>query len=196
MSNEFNITVPSTVTLLGQNEALLETAPGIIKKLGEKGVVPAGINPIAPAKQPKAANFTFPITGGIVNPNLTSGQVTTVGGVEILKKGKTSSPQMKITNVVLELQQKTATVELEILPTPGQTGRSSIVELVFPANSINTNQTTRQITVAKAEAKLQAPAATVLNTTFNAGDEKAPPATSEFAAGELFGTFSMTLQAQ
>jgi hypothetical protein len=197
MSNEFNITVPSTVTILGQGEATLEGAPAAFKKFAEKGVqIPQGINPIAPAKSPKAGIFTFPITGGIVTPNATSGQVTTVGGVEILKKGKTASPQMKITNVFLELQQKTATVELEILPTPGQTGRSSIVELVFPANSITTNQTTRQITIQKAEAKLQAPAATTLNTVFNAGDEKAPPASSEFAAGELFGTFSVTLQAQ
>jgi Htaa len=196
MSNEFNITVPSTVTILGQGEATLEGAPAAFKKFVEKGVVlPQGINPIAPAKSPKASIFTFPITGGIVTPNATSGQVTTVGGVEILKKGKTASPQMKITNVVLELQQKTATVEIEILPTPGQTGRSSIVELVFPTNSITTNQTTRQIAIQKAEAKLQAPAATTLNTVFNAGDEKAPPASSEFAAGELFGTFSVTLQA-
>jgi hypothetical protein len=196
MSNEFNITVPATVTLLGQNEATLETAAGIIKKLGEKGVLPSGINPIAPAKQTKPGNFAFPITGGIVAVNGTTGQVTTAGGVEILKKGKTSSPQVKITNVIFELQQKTATVELEILPTPGQTGRSSIVELVFPTNSIQSNPTTRQITVTKAEAKLQAAAATTLNTVFNAGDEKAPPASSEFTAGELFGTFSMTLQAQ
>jgi hypothetical protein len=196
MSNEFNITSPSTVTLLGQNEASLETAPGILKKLGEKGVVPAGINPIAPAKQPKLGSTTFPISGGTVTQDLTSGTVTTTGGVEILKKGKLSSPAVKITNVYLELQQKTATVELEILPTPGQTGRSSIVELVFPTNSVQTNPTTRQITVAKAEAKLQGPAATTLNTVFNQGDEKAPPASSEFAAGELFGTFSMTLQAQ
>jgi hypothetical protein len=197
MSNEFNITVPSTVTILGQGEATFEGATAAFKKLAEKGVeVPKGINPIAPAKSPKAGSFGFPITGGIVTPDATSGQVTTSGGVEVLKKGKTSSPEVKITNVILELQQKTATVELEILPTPGQTGRSSIVELVFPSNSINTNPTTRQITIQKAEAKLQSVAATTLNTVFNAGDEKAPPATSEFAAGELFGTFSMTLQAQ
>lgn len=196
MSNEFNITVPSTVTILGQGEATLEAAPAILKKFGEKGVQPSGINPIAPAKQPKAADFTFPITGGIVAQNASSGSVTTQGGVEILKKGKTASPEMKITNVNVEFQQKTATVEIEILPTPGQTGRSSIVELVFPSNSINTNPTTRQITVQKAEAKLQGPAASTLNSVFNQGDEKAPPASSEFAAGELFGTFSMTLQAQ
>jgi hypothetical protein len=199
MSNEFNITVPSTVTILGQNEATLETATAVLKKFGEKGVVPAGINPIAPAKQPKAGNFTFPITGGIVTQNASSGTVTTQGGVSILKKGKTSSPEMKITNVNIEFQQKTATVEMEILPSPpfpGKTGRASIVELVFPTNSIQTNPTTRQITVQKAEAKLQGPAATTLNSVFNQGDEKAPPTSSEFAAGELFGTFSMTLQAQ
>jgi hypothetical protein len=199
MSNEFNITTPSTVTLVPQNEATLETAPAILKKLGEKGVLPSGVNPIAPAKSPKASNFSFPITGGIVAANGTTGTVTTAGGVEILKKGKTLSPQMKITNVTIELQQKTATVEIEILPVPpfpGQTGRSSIVELVFPANSVNANPTTRQITVQKAEAKLQAVAATTLNSVFNQGDEKAPPASSEFAGGELFGTFSMTLQAQ
>jgi hypothetical protein len=200
MSNEFNITNPSTVTILGQGEATFNGSVGSFKKLAEKGVaIPQGVNPIAPAKSPKTSIFNFPITGGIVAQDASSGQVTTVGGVEILKKGKTLSPQMRITNVNVEFTQKTATVEIEILPNPpfpGQTGRASIVELVFPANAIQTNPTTRQITVKGAEAKLQAPAASLLNQVFNQGDEKAPPASSEFAAGELFGTFSMTLQAQ
>ncbi|HVV90817.1 MAG TPA: HtaA domain-containing protein [Solirubrobacterales bacterium] len=199
MSNEFNITVPQTVTILGQGEATLETSPAVVKKFGEKGVQPSGINPIAPAKQPKATDFTFPITGGIVAQNASTGSVTTQGGVEILKKGKTLSPQMKITNLNVEFQQKTATVEFEVLPKPplqGQLGRSPIVELVFPSNSITTNPTTRQITIKGAEGKLQGSAASTLNSVFNQGDEKAPPASSEFAAGELFGTFSMTLQAQ
>jgi hypothetical protein len=129
----------------------------------------------------------------------TTGQVTTTGGVEIVKKGKTLSPTMKIANVWVEFAQKTATVELEITPAPpfpGATGRSSIVEIVFPANAIQSNPTTRQVTIKGAEAKLQAVAAQTLNTVFNQGDEKVPPATSEFAAGELFGTFSMMLQAQ
>jgi hypothetical protein len=200
MSNEFSTTVPQTVTILGQGEATLEGAAAAFKKFAEKGVeVPQGINPIAPAKNPKATTFTFPITGGTVAQNLSSGQVTTNGGIEILKKGKTLSPQMKITNVNLEFTQKTATVEIEIQPNPpfpGATGRSSIVELVFPGNAIQTNPTTRQITVKGAEAKLQAAAAATLNSVFNQGGEKAPPASSEFAGGEQFGTFSMTLQAQ
>jgi hypothetical protein len=200
MSNEFSTTVPQTVTILGQGEASFEGAAAAFKKLGEKGVdVTSGIKPIAPAKNSKVTQFTFPIAGGIVAPNASTGAVATSGGIEILKKGKTLSPQMKLTNIQVEFTQKTATVEIEVLPNPpfpGQTGRSSIVELVFPANAIQTNPTTRQITIKGAEAKLQAPAAATINSVFNQGGEKAPPASSELTAGELFGTFSMTLQAQ
>ena len=200
MSNEFSTTVPETVTILAQGEAGFEGATAAFKKFDEKGVDPAsGIKPIAPAKNSKVTQFTFPINGGIVAPNLASGQISTTGGIEILKKGKTLSPQMKITNIQFEFAQKTATVEIEVLPNPpfpGQTGRSSIVELAVPANAITTNSTTRQITVKGAEAKLQAAAAATLNSVFNQGGEKVPPTSSEFAAGELFGTFSMTLQAQ
>jgi hypothetical protein len=200
MSNEFSIAQPSSLTILGQNEATLEVSAGTLKKFVEKGVdASSGIKPIAPAKNSKVTNFTFPISGGTLATNYTTGQVTTTGGVEIVKKGKTLSPTMKIANVWVEFAQKTATVELEITPAPpfpGATGRSSIVEIVFPANAIQSNPTTRQVTIKGAEAKLQAVAAQTLNTVFNQGDEKVPPATSEFAAGELFGTFSMMLQAQ
>jgi Htaa len=200
MSNEFSTTVPSTVTILGQGEATLEGAVAAFRKFGEKGVeLPQGINPIAPAKKPKATAFTFPITGGTVAPNAGTGTVSTSGGVEILKKGKTLSPLMKIANVIVDFGQKTGTVEIEVQPSPpfaGATPRSPIVELVFPSNAITTNPTTRQITVNGAEAKLQAGAAATLNQVFNQGGEKTPPASSEFAGGELFGTFSMVLQAQ
>jgi Htaa protein len=200
MSNEFSITSPSSLTILGQNEATLEASAATLKKFVEKGVdASSGIKPIAPAKNSKVTNFTFPISGGTLATNYSTGQVTTTGGVEIVKKGKLFSPTMKITNIYVEFAQKTATVELEITPNPpfpGATGRSSIVDLVFPANAIQSNPTTRQVTIKGAEAKLQAVAATTLNQVFNQGDEKAPPASSEFVAGELFGTFSMTLQAQ
>jgi Htaa len=200
MSNEFSTTVPSTVTILGQNEATLSGNPTTFAKFGAKGVdLSSGIKPIAPAKNSKVTQFTFPITGGTVATNYTTGTVSTTGGVEIVKKGKTLSPTMKITNIVVEFAQKTATAELETTPTPpfpGATARSSIVDLTFPANSIQSNPTTRQITIKGAEAKLQAMTATTLNSVFNQGGETTPPASSEFAAGELFGTFSMVLQAQ
>lgn len=198
MSNEFSITSPSTVTILGQGEATFEGAAGAFKKFAEKGVDAAsGIKPIAPAKNSKVTQFAFPITGGTVAPSASGGTVTTSGGIEILKKGKTLSPQMAITNFFVEFSKKTATVEIQSNPAvPGAAGRSAIVELAFPANAIATNPTTRQITIKGAEGKLEAAAASTLNQVFNQGGEKAPPASSEFAGGELFGTFSMTLQAQ
>jgi hypothetical protein len=200
MSNEFSITSPSTLTILGQGEATFNANAQTFAKFGAKGVdLSSGIKPIAPAKNSKVTNFEFPITGGNVAANYSSGTIGTTGGVEIVKKGKTLSPTMKITNIQVEFAQKTATVEIEITPVPpfpGQTGRSSIVDLTFPTNSVVSNPTTRQITIKGAEAKLQAVAASTLNSVFNQGGETVPPASSEFAAGELFGTFSMVLQAQ
>jgi Htaa len=197
MSNEFSTTVPSTLTILANGEATLLGNAKTFAKFGEKGVnLSTGIKPIVPAKNSKVTQFTFPITGGTLATNYTSGIIGTSGGVEVIKTGKTVSPTMKITNIQVEFAQKTATVELEILPTPGALGRSSIVDLTFPANSVTSNPTTRQVTVKGAEAKLQAVAAATLNATFNQGGETTPPASSEFAAGELFGTFSMVLQAQ
>lgn len=197
MSNEFSTTVPSTLTILGQGEATLSANPKTFAKFAEKGVNPtSGIKPISPAKNAKVTQFTFPISGGTLATNYSSGIVGTTGGIEIVKTGKTVSPTMKITNIQLEFAQKTATAELEILPTPGATGRSSIVDVTFPANSITANPTTRQVTIKGAEAKLQAVAAATLNATFNQGGETTPPASSEFVAGDVLGTFSMVLQAQ
>ncbi|HEX4731239.1 MAG TPA: HtaA domain-containing protein [Solirubrobacterales bacterium] len=200
MSNEFSTTVPSTLTILGTGEATLSGNAKTFAKFGEKGVnLSSGIKPITPAKNSKVTQFTFPITGGTLATNYTSGIVGTSGGIEIVKTGKTISPTMKITNIQVEFAQKTGTVELEITPVPpfpGAVGRSSIVDLTFPANSITSNPTTRQVTVKGAEAKLQAVAAATLNSTFNQGGETTPPASSEFAAGESLGMFSMVLQAQ
>jgi hypothetical protein len=200
MSNEFSTTVPSTLTILGQNEATLEASAASFKKFAEKGVeLASGIKAISPAKNTKVTNFTFPIAGGTLATNYTTGTIVTSGGIEILKKGKTVSPLMKITNIQVEFAQKTATVEMEVTPNPpfaGLTPRAPIVDLTFPVNAIQSNPTTRTVTIKGAEAKLQTVSAATLNQVFNQGDEKAPPASSEFAAGELFGTFSMTLQAQ
>jgi hypothetical protein len=200
MSNEFSITSPSTLTILGQGEATLNGNAQTFAKFGAKGVdLTTGIKPIAPAKNSKVTNFEFPISGGTLATDYSSGQISTTGGVEIIKKGKTLSPTMKITNIQIEFAQKTATVETEITPAPpfaGATPRGPIVDLTFPTNSVVSNPTTRQVTIKGAEAKLQAAAAASLNSVFNQGGETVPPASSEFAAGELFGTFSMVLQAQ
>jgi hypothetical protein len=197
MSNEFSTTVPSTLTILGSGEATLAANAKTLAKFQEKGVnLSSGIKAITPAKNPKVTQFTFPIAGGTLATNYSSGIISTTGGVEIVKTGKTVSPTVKLTNIQIEFTQKTGTAELEILPTPGQTGRASIVDITFPTNGITSNPTTRTVTIKGAEAKLQAVAAATLNATFNAGGETTPPASSEFVAGDPLGTFSMVLQAQ
>jgi hypothetical protein len=197
MSNEFNITSPSTLTILANGEATFNANTKTFGKFAEKGVTLAsGIKPIAPAKNSKVTQFTFPIGAGNLATNYTSGNIPTTGGVEIIKTGKTESPTLRINNMVVEFATKTVSAELEILPAPGAAGRQQVLTLNFPANSITANPTTRQVTVKGAEGALTAAAATILNQTFNKAGEKAPPTSSEFAAGDLFGNFSMVLQAQ
>ncbi|HTR76087.1 MAG TPA: hypothetical protein VMH33_12610 [Solirubrobacterales bacterium] len=198
MSNAFGITVPSTVTLVGGGSATLAGSSSTFAKFGQKGVErPQGITAIAPATKPKSETFQLPVTGGTLALNGTGGTVATIGGIQILKQTKTLSPQLRISNVVLELATKSGTAELETQPVPPFTGlapRAQLVELVIPGNSIQTNTTTRQITMKGVEAKLVTGAASTFNTVFN--QPEAGPPNSDFAAGELLGTFTLNLQAQ
>jgi hypothetical protein len=198
MSNEFSTTVPATVTLIAQGNATLSGSTKSFAKFGEKGVErPQGITAIDPGTKPKGETFRLPVSGGTLALDGTSGTVDTTGGIQILKKTKTISPQLRITNVVIDFAAKNGTAELEAQPIPpfnGLAPRSELVELVVPGNAIQANSTTRQITIKGVEAKLVSGSATAFNTVFN--QPEAGPASSEFAAGEVFGTFSLTLQAQ
>jgi hypothetical protein len=101
-------------------------------------------------------------------------------------------------NITVDFGTKAATVELELLPAPpfpGAVGRSSIADVTLPASSVLANPTTRQIQIKGAEAKLQAVAASTLNSVFNQPAPEPPPA-SNFVVGDPFGSFSLLAQAQ
>lgn len=199
MSNTYTIAQPSTVTLLPKGSAVLKGDLGTFKKFGEKGVkIPAGITPIAPATPPAPGSFEFPIVGGTLAPDGTEGMVQTAGGVQILKEAEPYSPTMKITNIQVDFKAKTATVEIELLPTPpfpGAVGRSSIADVSLPADSVVADPTTRTIVIKEATATLQAVAAATLNQVFNQPAPEPPPA-SNFVVGDPFGKFSLTAYAQ
>lgn len=199
ISNLYVIAQPATVTLLPQGTATLTTNLATVAKFAAKGVeLPAGIAPIAPAKQPTATSFEFPIAAGTLAPDGSSGTVSTTGGVQITKKTKTLSPQMKMQNISIDFAAKTASVEIELGPAPpfpGAIGRSSIADVTLPANSVSADPATRTITVKDAEARLQAVAASTLNSVFNQPAPEPPPA-SNFVVGDSLGTFSMTVQAE
>ena len=199
ISNLYSSAQPRTVTLLPQGTATLTPNQATLAKFAAKGVkLPSGIAPIAPASAPTPTTLQFPIAGGTLAPDGTAGTLQTSGGVTVTKEAKSLSPQIKLVNIAIDFGTKVATVELEILPAPpfpGATGRASIADLTLPANSVVANPGTRQIAIAGAEAKLQAVAATTLNSVFNQPAPEPPPS-SNFVVGDPFGTFSLIAQAQ
>jgi hypothetical protein len=199
ISNLYASAQPRTVNLLAQGSAVLTPSTTTLAKFAAKGVkLPTGIAPIAPATAPSATTLAFPIAGGVIAPDGSTGTLQTTGGVEITKKTDKLSPQVKLKNVEVNFGTKVALVELEILPTPpfpGGTGRASIVDLTLPSGSVTTNPGARQIFITGAEAKLQAVAATTLNSVFNQ-PAPAPPSSSDFVVGDPFGTFSLVAQAE
>ncbi len=199
ISNTYASADPATVTILPQGSATLAGNVATLGKFAAKGVeLPGGISAVSPATKPTPVSFQFPIAGGTLAPDGSEGTVRTTGGVQILKKTATLSPEMKLLNIAVDFKAKTATVELEILPAPpfpGATGRSSIADIVLPAGSVVANPTARTITVTGADARLQAVAASTLNSVFNQPAPEPPPA-SNFIVGDSLGAFSMTVQAE
>jgi hypothetical protein len=199
LSNLYASAQPKTVTILPQGDVVLTPNGATLAKFAAKGVkLPTGLAPIAPATAPTATTLQFPLAGGTLAPDGSEGTLQTVGGVEITKKTKTLSPQVKLKNITVDLGTKAATVELEILPVPpfpGATGRASIADLTMPTGSVVANPGTRQIAITGVEAKLQAVAASTLNSVFNQPAPEPPPS-SNFVVGDPFGTFSLVAQAE
>ena len=199
LSNVYTVAQPSTVTLLPKGSAVLTGDLGTFSKFGEKGVkIPAGITAIAPATKPNPVSFEFPVVGGTLAPDGTDGTVETTGGVQIVKEAEPVSPTMKITDIQVDFKEKTATVELELLPSPpfpGAVGRSSIADVTLPPNSVVADPATRTIVIKEASATLQAVAAATLNQVFNQPAPEPPPS-SNFVVGDPFGKFSLTAYAR
>lgn len=204
-------TQPKTVTVLSGN-ASLTTDETTVKKF----VLPppnghlVKIEPISPTEAETVANpFTpvlkFPIGGGTIAPNASSGVVQTTGGVKLVQ---TVAPEktttMTLGNIWIDLGAKTATVEVTVESTIspqlnlGSLGRSSIANLNLAGATITSDPATRTISVANAVATLQAVTAETLNSVFGAPFDNAEPPVPhpKFAEGDGLGTFSFSVQTQ
>jgi hypothetical protein len=199
LSNLYSTAQPETVTILPQGTATFAFNSIALAKLEAKGVkVPQGLSPIAPATEPKPTSFELPVSGGTLAPDATKGSIETGGGIQILKQTDSLSPTMRLRDMTVDLGAKTASAELEILPSPpfpGAAGRSSIVDVVLPPNAVVTNPVARTIAIGGAEARLQATAASTLNDVFNQ-PAPPPPPSSNFVVGDPLGSFSVTVQAR
>jgi hypothetical protein len=199
LSNLYSTAQPETVTVLPQGTATFAVNSIALGKLEAKGVkVPAGLTAIAPATEPKPTSFELPVSGGTLAPDATKGSLETSGGIQILKESESLSPTMRLRNLAVDFSTKTASAELELLPSPpfpGAAGRSSIVDVVLPPNAVVADPVTRKIAIQGAEARLQATAASTLNDVFNQ-PAPAPPPSSNFVVGDPLGSFSVTVQAR
>lgn len=198
LSNAYGAVQPEAVTVLKEGNATLTADPATLAKFAAKGVkVPEGITPIAPATNPKPALFQLPIKGGDLALDASAGTLEVEGGMQVLKDTETLDPTLRLRNVKLNFGTKSASAELEILPTPpfpGAIGTRTLVDLTLPPGSVVANPTARTIAIS-GEARLQAVAASTLNDVFNQ-PAPPPPSSSNFVVGDPLGTLSLTAQAQ
>jgi hypothetical protein len=203
-------TQPKTVTVLPSGKASLNTDEATVKKFSLPP--PEGfavkIEPISPTEEAAGPTlFTpilrFPIGGGTIAPDASSGIVQTTGGVKLVQTlgpGKTTT--MTLANIWIDLGAKTATVEVVVESTIspelnlGALGRSSIANLNLTGATIKSDPNAHTVSVENAVATLQAVTAETLNSVFGAPFDAEKIPHPKFAEGDGLGTFSFTAQTQ
>jgi len=197
-------TQPKTVTVLPSGNASLVTSLATDQKLAE---VLVGIETVSPTTEtaPLPPTFSFPIGGGTIAPNASSGILQTTGGLKLVQEfGPGVETTMTLNAIYIDLGAKTATVEVILKSTVsaeinklGNLGRSSIADISLTGATIKSDPSARTVSVEKATATLQAVTAETLNSVFVTPYEAITTLPAEhFAAGDPLGTFSFTAQTQ
>ncbi len=187
ISNLYSATQPSVVTVLPQGNATLVPERTTFAKFGSKGINPfTDITPIAPAQKqgtPPNIAYTFPIDGGQIAPDASSGTVSSGGGMQITRPGGAT---VQFTNLGIDFTEKTVLADSTVKGTA--VGRSSIATLDLSGATIRSDSVARTVAVSGAVARLQTVSAALLNQEFPGG--------TDFAAGDSLGTVSFTAQTQ
>lgn len=204
MGSGLSETQPKTVTVLPSGNASLVTSLATDTKLAK---VLVGIKTVAPTTEtaPLPPTFAFPIGGGTIAPNATSGILQTTGGLQLVQEFKPGVETVMTLNAIyVDLGAKTATVEVSLKSTVsaeinklGNLGRSSIANISLTGATIKSDPLARTVSVENASATLQAVTAETLNSVFVGPFEAATKTSAEhFAEGDPLGTFSFTAQTQ
>jgi hypothetical protein len=198
-------TQPKTVTIQPGGNASLVTSIPTDTKLAK---VLVGIETVAPTTEtaPLPPTFSFPISGGTIAPNASSGIVQTGGGLMLNQVfvPNVAETTMTLNAIYVDLGAKTATVEVILKSTIsaeinklGNLGRSSIADISFTGATIKSDPSTRTVSVENASATLQAVTAETLNSVFVEPFEAFTSTKAEhFAAGDPLGSFSFSAQTQ
>jgi hypothetical protein len=178
--------LPGTVSILPQGKVSLELAAGFQARLASVFVA---TNPIFPAEHP--GPFTFPVAGGDLAPDGSSGTLQGAGAIEFLQLG---GGQVIMHEPGVELGPAPAlSVETELLPSPpypGKVGRAPALGL--GGGSLSSEPAARAIGLSGATLALTATTAAQLNEAFAKPQGKA----DIFQSGEALGTLSFEAVAE
>jgi hypothetical protein len=162
-------------------------------------VLPGGLEAVAPGTfNLLTSTFTFPVSGGSLAPDFSSGNIVTDGGQRLGKNDSLPVPFTCNEGVPLG----TNIVQTNLTPDFGlsalQAGVSTNGQPVFPAavgtldlsaGSLQFDPATKQVTVTDVPVNLYEIAATVLNETFP--NESGNPS-NDFNSSDSLGTLSVT----
>jgi hypothetical protein len=204
--------VPENVEVLPGGVLEFEADPLFAIKLAQHCVnatlhlldpsLPEAVVPIAPGTEPVLRFFFFPVTGGSIAPDFSSGRVTSAGGQKLTKNddgsltGQTGcsggSPiGTSVLNTEFEAQfELKAFASATVLPT-GPIGVGSLGPFdLAAAAATSANPNTREVTVTDAPVTMDGLSATVFNGVFPNGSGN--PA-NDFEAGDALGTMSLSV---
>jgi len=171
---------PTKVTVLPGGSATFATNATTFGKLENVEVVvtPTG-GSTETAKNP--AVYTFPIVGGLISPQLTSGLVETSGGFKLTQilptgpnPGEAIQTEITLASVSVDMAQKTLIAETIAVSNAetspgvkpldlGNLGRSSFADVNIPAGQLSIDPISRTVSLQNAPATLQAVSGQVLN---------------------------------
>lgn len=163
-------TQPATVTIVPGGNVSFNADQQLLLKLKD---VETEASLIAPTTSKGLGNYEFPITGGAIAPDATSGVVQTSGGVKLFQKLPKSATEFLETEITLgnfyvDLTAKTVSVEVVAKSNAseklnlGNLGRSSIADLTLTGATVTTDATNRTVSIQNAGATLQPISAEVL----------------------------------
>jgi hypothetical protein len=199
------VTVPLTVEVLAEGSATLYldvTPAGVPAKLAAKGVSPtSGTTAVAPATASAGPppTFSFPLTGGNVAPDLSTGRVTHAGGATITKTTavgggcEANHPVgtfITQSDVIDELDTRSILAKVEI--PSAVLGTVKVADFDLSTATITTDPGTRQITITGATIRLTQISADTLNGLFGSAAEGCGPPGSDLVGGDPLGTVDVT----
>lgn len=159
---------------------------------------PAAVEPIAPATEPSLGQFVFPVTGGSIAPDLSSGKVTSAGGQKITKNDNSTYPGCAsgppigtaVTQNSWEAEFDLHALATDTVLPAGPIGFGALGPFDLGAATVSADPATRHITITSAPVTMDPLSAVTFNSVFPRGSSDP---NQDFKAGDVLGTMSLSV---